>query len=62
MNDRMLEAVTTAVQMYRGAYRLAEAISYAAIQYDLDEFEQEDLAVHVRNQTARLKKQLGDNY
>jgi hypothetical protein len=62
MNDRMLNAVFTAVQMYRGAYTMAEALSYAIVTYDLDEFEQDDLPAIVRNQVARLKLQLGENF
>ena len=62
MNDRMLNAVSTAVQMYRGAYTMAEALSYASVTYELDEFEREDLPVIVRNQIARLKLQLGENF
>jgi hypothetical protein len=58
----MLNAVTTAVQMYRGAYTMPEALSYATVTYDLDEFEREDLPVIVRNQVARLKLQLGENF
>lgn len=57
MNDRMLAAVTTAVTMYRGAYTLAEALSYAALEHRLDEYEREDLPVIVRNQYARLQLQ-----
>ncbi len=49
MNDRLLAAVTTAVQMYRGAYTMSEALSYAAVTHNLDEFEQEDLPVIVKN-------------
>ena len=60
MNDRMLAAITTAVTMYRGAYTMAEALSYAALEHRLDEFEQEDLPVIVRNQYARLQLQTGD--
>ena len=55
MNDRMLAAVTTAVTMYKGAYTLAEALSYAALEHRLDEYEREDLPVIVRNQYARLQ-------
>jgi hypothetical protein len=62
MNDRLLAAVTTAVQMYRGAYTMPEALSYATVTYALDEFEQEDLPVIVNNQLARLKLQLGENF
>ncbi len=62
MNDRLLAAVTTAVGMYRGAYTMAEALSYATVTNDLDEFEQEDLPVIVKNQLARLKLQLGENF
>ena len=57
MNDRMLAAITTAVTMYRGAYTMAEALSYAALEHRLDEFEREDLPVIVRNQYARLQLQ-----
>jgi len=57
MNDRMLAAITTAVTMHRGAYTMAEALSYAALEHRLDEFEQEDLPVIVRNQYARLQLQ-----
>ena len=53
MNDRMLNALSTAVQMYRGAYTMAEALSYAIVTHELDEFEQDDLPVIVRNQIAR---------
>jgi len=60
MNDRMLAAITTAVTMYRGAYTMAEALSYAALEHRLDEFEREDLPVIVRNQYARLQLQTGD--
>ena len=60
MNDRMLAAVTTAVTMYRGAYTLAEALSYAEVTHRLDEFEREDLPVIVRNQYARLQLQTGE--
>ena len=62
MNDRLLAAVTTAVGMYRGAYTMAEALSYATVTHDLYEFEQEDLPVIVKNQLARLKLQLGENF
>ena len=57
MSDRMLAAITTAVTMHRGAYTMAEALSYAALEHRLDEFEQEDLPVIVRNQYARLQLQ-----
>jgi len=62
VNDRLLAAVTTAVGMYRGAYTMAEALSYASLEHDLDEFEQEDLPVIVKNQISRLKLQLGENF
>ena len=61
MNDRMLAAITTAVTMHRGAYTMAEALSYAALEHRLDEFEQEDLPVIVRNQYARLQLQTEGN-
>ena len=60
MNDRMLAAITTAVTMHRGAYTMAEALTYASLEHRLDEFEQEDLPVIVRNQYARLQLQTGD--
>jgi hypothetical protein len=41
---------------------MPEALSYATVTYDLDEFEREDLPVIVRNQVARLKLQLGENF
>ena len=59
MRDAMLNAVATAVRMHRGAYSFDEAVSYAAIQFDLDEFESEDLEVIARNQLARLELQTG---
>ena len=62
MYDRMLNAVSTAVQMSRGAYRMDEALSYAIVTHQLDEFAREDLPVIVRNQIARLKLQLGENF
>ena len=61
MRDNMLDAIAAAVRMARGAYRWDEALSYAAVQYDLDEFEREDLEVCARNQYARLTKQTGGN-
>ena len=54
----MLAAVTTVVGMYRGAYTMAEALSYASLAHDLDTFEREDLPVIVKNQMARLKLQM----
>ena len=60
MNDRMLAAITTAVTMHRGAYTMDEALTYASLEHRLDEFEQEDLPVIVRNQYARLQLQTGD--
>ena len=62
MNDRMLNAVSTAVQMYRGAYTMAEALSYAIVTHELDEFEQDALPVIVRNQIARLTLPLVENF
>jgi hypothetical protein len=59
MRDNLLDAIVCAVRMVRGAYGWPEALSYAAIQYDLDEFEREDLEVCARSQYARLKKQTG---
>jgi hypothetical protein len=57
MTDDMLAAVTTAVQMKRGAYTWAEALSYAEITHNLDEYQAEDLASIARNQYRRLEAQ-----
>ena len=57
MSNDMLAAVTTAVTMKRGAYTWAEALSYAAIQHNLDEFQEEDLDSIARNQYRRLQEQ-----
>ncbi len=57
MTNDMLAAVTTAVTMKRGAYSWAEALSYAAIQHNLDEFQEEDLNSIARNQYGRLQEQ-----
>ena len=57
MTDAMLAAVTTAVSLKRGAYTWAEALSYAALEHDLDEFQAEDLESIARNQYRRLQEQ-----
>jgi len=57
MNNDMLAAVTTAVSLKRGAYTWAEALSYAAITHNLDEFQEEDLESIARNQYRRLQEQ-----
>ncbi len=57
MTDAMLAAVTTAVSLKRGAYTWAEALSYAALEHDLDEFQAEDLDSIARNQYRRLQEQ-----
>ena len=57
MTDDMLAAVTTAVSLKRGAYTWAEALSYATIQHNLDEFQEEDLESIARNQYRRLEEQ-----
>ncbi len=57
MTDEMLAAVTTAVSLKRGAYTWAEALSYAALEHDLDEFQAEDLDSIARNQYRRLQEQ-----
>ena len=57
MNDDMLAAVTTAVSLKRGAYTWAEALSYAVITHNLDEFQEEDLDSIARNQYRRLQEQ-----
>jgi|DEB0MinimDraft_10_1074344.scaffolds.fasta_scaffold65791_2 hypothetical protein len=59
MRDQMLDAIATVVRMVRGAYKLSEAVSYAVVQYNLDEYEEEDLVVMSRNQLARLELQTG---
>ena len=60
MRDALLNAVAKTVSMHRNSgYRFDEALSYAIIEYDLDEFEAEDLEAHARNQLARLKLQTG---
>ena len=57
----MLNAVARTVSMVdRSGYRWDEALSYAAIEYNLDEFETEDLEAMARNQHARLMKQKGE--
>ena len=57
MSNDMLAAVTTAVTMKRGAYTWAEALSYAAITHNLDEFQEEDLDSIARNKYRRLQEQ-----
>ena len=57
MTNDMLAAVTTAVSLKRGAYTWDEALSYAAIQHNLDEFQEEDLESIARNQYRRLQEQ-----
>lgn len=57
MTDDMLAAVTTAVSLKRGAYTWAEALSYAVITHNLDEFQEEDLASIAKNQYRRLQEQ-----
>jgi len=61
MRDAMLNAVARTVSMVdRSGYRWGEALSYATIEYDLDEFESEDLETLARNQYARLQLQKGN--
>lgn len=57
MRDNLLAAVTTAVSMARGAYTMPEALSYAAIVHDLDEFQAEDLEPLAKGQLKRLEAQ-----
>jgi len=59
MRDALLNALARAVSMHRGAYTFEEAVTTAAIEYGLDEFETEDLEVITRNQLARLELQTG---
>jgi len=60
MTDNMLDAIATTVRMVRGAYTWPEALSYAAIEFDLDEFQIEDLDVIARRQYNRIKAQTGE--
>lgn len=61
MRDALLNAVARTVSMVdRSGYRWDEALSYASIAYDLDEFETEDLEAMARNQHARLMRQKGE--
>ena len=57
MRDNLLDAIATAVRMKRGAYTWAEALSYAEIQFDLDEFQREDLPRLARRQYQRPQEQ-----
>jgi hypothetical protein len=57
MTNDMLAAITTAVTMKRGAYTWAEALSYATVTHNLDEFQAEDLESIARNQYRRLEEQ-----
>ena len=60
MRDTMLNAIARTVSMVdRSGYRWDEALSYAAIDHGLDEFEAEDLETMARNQYARLQIQKG---
>ena len=61
MRDALLNAIARTVSMVdRSGYRWEEALSYASIAYDLDEFETEDLEAMARNQYARLMRQKGE--
>ena len=63
MKENLLEAVSRAVAMVsKSGYRWPEALDYAAIAYDLDEFEADDLEVLARGQHRRLMKQMEKNY
>ena len=56
----MLNAVARVVSMVdRSGYRWDEALSFAVVDYGLDEFESEDLETIARNQYARLQLQMG---
>jgi hypothetical protein len=57
MRDNLLDAVATVVRMVRGAYTWSEALSYAEVQYNLDEFQAEDLPRLARGQYKRLQEQ-----
>ena len=41
--------------MVRGAYTWSEALSHAEVQFDLDEFQLEDLEIKARLQFIRLE-------
>jgi len=43
----------------KSGYSWAEALDYAAIAHDLDEFDAEDLEALARSQHRRLMKQMG---
>ncbi len=58
MNDSLLDAVAAVVTMVRGAYTWDEALSYAIVQFDLDEFQSEDLPRLARGQHNRLMEQI----
>lgn len=57
MTDSMLDAVAAVVRMVRGAYTWSEALSYAEVTFDLDEFQREDLPRMARGQYRRLQEQ-----
>lgn len=57
MSDRLLDAIACAVRMKRGAYTWSEALSYASLTYDLDEYQREDLPRLARRQYQRLQEQ-----
>ena len=61
MNDNLLNAVATVVRMVRGAYTWPEALSYAEVTFDLDEFQSEDLPRLARGQYRRLQEQTNAN-
>jgi hypothetical protein len=58
MRTELLNAVARAVELKRGAYTWAEALSYCNVTFDLDEFEQEDLPRLARGQYRRLQEQI----
>jgi len=58
MRDNLLAAISRAVSMVsKSGYTWAEALDYAAIAHDLDDFEAEDLEALARSQHRRLMKQ-----
>jgi len=61
MRTELLNAVARAVELKRGAYTWAEALSYCNVTFDLDEFEQEDLPRLARGQYRRLKEQINED-
>ena len=60
MRTELLNAVARAVELKRGAYTWAEALTYCEHTFNLDEFEAEDLPRLARGQYKRLQEQTKD--